>query len=207
VDEVARRSRAVTVAAVVAAALALAGVAWAASLTVTSKSLGGATLTTPAFYPSSLTIVNRGTAGRVDRNDTLTLVYNRVIQNSSLCAGVPQGTLTAAGLTFTLSNGGAGNDVLAIAGGSSCAALHFGSFLLGSTGYLASGSLTYTASGISVTATATTTTIVLTVGTGTASSAVNTASVVKYTPDPLMTDIASRSIGTNTATTASGVQF
>jgi hypothetical protein len=198
------------VAAVTAAVVVGSGVAWAANLAVSSSSLGGAALTTPAFYPSSMAItnVNKGTVGRIEKGDTMQVVFNRVIQNSSICAGAAQGTLSAAGFTFTLTNGGTGADTLTISGGTSCTALHFGSFQLGSGGYTAS-SISYTASTLAVAPGATTTTVTLTFGgTGSTNSAtVSTATSVKYVPDPAMTDTGANAIGTNTTSTTSGVQF
>ena len=201
-----RRPRWQVVAAISAAVLAVAGVAWAAGLTVSSKSLGGATLATPTFYPTTLTIPTKGTVGRLERNDTITIIYNRVIQNSSICAGAPQGTSSANGFVFTLTNGGTGNDTLSIGGGTSCPALHFGSFLLGAANYT-TGTINYTGSTIAITPAATTTTIVLTIGTGTNATTVNTATVIKYIPDPLITDTTAVAIGANTALTTSAVHF
>jgi hypothetical protein len=201
-----RRRRSTALFAVTAAVVCLAGVAWAAGLAVSSKPLGGATLTTPVLYPTTLTIPTRGTVGRLERNDTITVVYNRVLQNSSLCAGAPQGPSSASGFVFTLTNGGTGNDTLSIGGGTSCPGLHFGSFLLGSTGYT-TGTIAYTGSTIAIAPGATTTTITLTIGTGTNATTVNAATVVKYVPDPLITDTTGVAIGTNTATTTASVHF
>ena len=204
-----RKQRWTAVAAVPAGVVAVAGVAWAASLAVSSKSLGAATLSTPTFYPTSVTTsnVSKGTVGRLERGDTITVVFNRVIQNSSICAGAPQGASTANGFVITLTNGGTGNDTLSVSGGTSCpAGLHFGSFILGSGGYTTT-SITYTGSTVAVSPTATTTTITLTIGTGTNATTVGSATVLKYVPDPLITDTAAVAIGANAAASASAVQF
>jgi hypothetical protein len=199
--------RTVVVAATVAAVLG-ACVAWAKNLTVTSQKLGAATVTRPAFFPDSVVIANAATAGRPDKLDTITITFNRLILLSTICAGTPQTTESAAGFLFTLTNGGASNDILSIGGGTSCPALHFGSFTLGSPNYNAGVAITYPSSTIAMTLGASTTTVVLTLGTAsTAATTVSTATIVKYIPDPAMTDTAANGVGTNTVSTTSAVQF
>ena len=195
------------VAATVAAVFA-AGVAWATNLTVTSQKLGAATVTRPVFFPDSVVIANAATAGRPDKPDTITVTFNRQILLSTICAGTPQTTESAAGFLFTTDGGTGINDTLSIGGGTSCPTLHFGSFTLGSPNYNAGAAITYPSSTIAMTLGASTTTVVLTFGTAsTPATTVNTATIVKYTPDPAMTDTAANGVGTNTVSTTSAVQF
>jgi hypothetical protein len=201
--------RAVVVAATVAAVLA-GGVAWATNLTVTSQKLGGAALTVPVFFPDSVATVNNGNfAGRPQKTDTITVTFNKVILLSTVCAGAPQSSSSASGFLFTLTDGGgAVNDSLSIGGGTSCPALHFGSFTLGSPSYVSGTAITFPSSTLAITLAASTTTVVLTFGTASANpTTVSTATIVKYTPDAAMTDTAAHGVGTNTASTASAVQF
>jgi hypothetical protein len=197
------------VAAATAAIVLGAGAAWATNLTVTSQDIGSATLTAPVFFPDSVVTANHGTVGRPDRTDTITVTFNKVLLLSTVCAGAPQANSTAAGFLFTLTDGGAGvNDTLSIGGGTSCPALHFGSFLLGSPNYRTGTAITYPSSTIAITLAATTTTVVLTFGTASVNATtVSTATIVKYTPDPAITDTAARAVGTNTASTTSAVQL
>jgi hypothetical protein len=197
------------VAAATAAVVLGAGVAWATTLTVTSQDLGAATLTRPVFFPNSVVIANGGTAGRPDRFDTITIVFNKLVQLSSVCAGAPQSNSSASGFLFTLTDGGTGiNDTLSIGGGTSCPTLHFGSFTLGSPNYRTGTAITYPSSTIAITLGASTTTVVLTFGTAsTAATTVSTATIVKYTPDPVMTDTGAHAVGTSTSSTTSAVQF
>jgi hypothetical protein len=192
------------------AALLAGGVAWATNLTVTTQKLGGATLTVPVFFPDSVVTVNVGNAaGKPQKNDTMTVTFNKLVQLSTICAGAPQSTQSASGFVFTLTDGGgAVNDSLTIAGGTACTALHFGSFNLGSPSFVSGTAITFGPSTVGLTLGASTTTVLLTLGnaSGTATT-VSTPVIVKYTPDTAMTDTAAHGVGANTASTTSAVAF
>jgi hypothetical protein len=189
--------------------LVAAGAAYAAGLTVTSATLGASAETVPAFYPDSLVIANGGgTAGRPDANDTITITYNRVLQVSTICAGVGQTSGSLAGFTLTITNGTAGaNDSLAVTGGpAACPAPKIGTFDLGSTLFVAAVTAVPNST-VTLTLNATTTTVVLTLGTpAPTASAVATSVISRYTPDAALRDTSARAT-TSVAASASVRQF
>jgi hypothetical protein len=187
-----------------------AGAAWAAGLTVTSKSLGGVIETVPVFFPDSLATANAAaTAGRPEANDTLTITFNQLVKVSSICTGAAQANATLPGVTFTITNGTAGaNDVLTVtAGPAACPTPKVGSFDLGSPSFVTANTA-YSSSTIALTLGASTTTGVLTLGTpATTATTVPGSVVARYTPDPAIQDTSNRFIGTNVAASASVKQF
>jgi hypothetical protein len=207
--------------AVVAATLAVvltANTAFAAGMTLNSQHLAAATLGVPAFYPQSIVAANgAATVGKPELNDTVTVVYSRQMNASTLCSGAPTQFLPFSmilSVTITSHAAPSGNDPLAISpvGTGTCSGdgiVHFGTVDLGATGYVTSGTTTFTGSTFSLTQTPLSATIVITLGaaSGSATAQVTTGGVATYTPDPALTDTAGNGIGLSSAATAATTQF
>jgi hypothetical protein len=206
------RVRVTVLAASLTASLA-AGTAWAAGMTLSSQQLGAASLGVPAFYPSSLVLANGTGAvvGRPDRRDTVTITYSTPLRVNTMCTGAAQGNLSLSSVTVALTSNGAtsGNDALSVTGGpATCATPRLGTVDLGSPGYLASGSITFTGSTLAITVTSSSATVVLTLGTSTGNATtVSSATTGLYAPNSALTDTSARAIGGNLAATTSGVQW
>jgi hypothetical protein len=87
---------------------------------------------------TALSLVNGGTAGRVDAGDQVIITFSDALAVSSVCSTwTPNGSdqlLSADNdVTVTLTNGGTGNDTLTVAAGS--CTVNVGSLNLGSTAY------------------------------------------------------------------------
>src|SRR3954447_13977985 len=72
------------------------GIAWASGITLTSKSLGASSVTTPTLFPESVTLTNKvgppaGTVGRVGNGDVITFVWSRQIDLPTLCSAATNG--------------------------------------------------------------------------------------------------------------------
>src|SRR4051794_39514414 len=142
-DRAGMRKSTVIAASVAALVAGTATAVWASTLTLSSKHLGTASVVTPPVFPKSLSTGNGGgTAGRVQRFDTLTVTYSDEIQASSMCSGAPTtvGTQTLNGATVTVGNntGSTGADALTVTvPGTTCpGGIHFGSVDLGSASYV-----------------------------------------------------------------------
>ena len=201
--------RASVVAAVLAASTAAAS-AWATSLTVTSKHLGGGPVTTPVMYPVSVTATDlTGTPGRIRGGDKITFVWSQPINEPSLCSGWSNLSSTQSlSMTWTVTDGTTSDDVLKPAAVATCSTgLHVGTFDLGGSGYVTSGTVTYTSCSVTLSVGASTTTLTVTLGTQSGTTATSSGTVGTWTPDSAVTDRSSHSVGSNLATTVSTVQF
>jgi hypothetical protein len=207
--------------AVVAATLAVvltASTAFAAGMTLTSQHLAAATLAVPVFYPQSIVAANgAATIGKPEINDTVTVGYSAQMNASTLCTSAPTQFLPFlmnVSVTITSKAAPSGNDQLAISpvDTGTCAGdgiVHFGTVDLGATGYVTSGTTTFTGSTFSLTQTPISATIVITLGlaSGSATAQVTTGGAAVYTPDPALTDTAGNGIGLSSAATAATTQF
>jgi hypothetical protein len=201
--------------AVIAALLAVVlvadlGVAWAASLTVTSKALGGAALTTPAMFPESVTAADgNGNVGRIRGGDKITFVWSRQVNEPSLCSGWSNASSTQTlSMTWTAVDGTATDDVLQPAATATCTTgLHVGKFDLGGSNYI-NGTVTYTGSTTSLTVGASTTTLTVTLGSESGGgSSTSSGTNGTWTPDAAATDRSGRSCGACLAITTNTVMF
>jgi hypothetical protein len=208
------RGRGLVVTAVAAAGASAAGVAFAASLAVTSKTLTGASVTTPAMYPVSVTIANGRTAGKPDKSDLVTLVWSKPIDEPTLCSGWANSSSTQSiALTWTLTPGsGGGDDSLAVGGTvpATCAGgFQVGTIDLGAAGYVTGGPLNF-ATTTALTVSATTSTLTVTFGNqngaGT-SHAVTGGGQATWSCSASLLDRSGRSCGSNVSDTTSSTQF
>lgn len=139
------------------------------------------------FFPTSLTLANGGTNNRIDAGDTITVSFSTTIEATSLCAAwTVAGDHTSPTATVTVLDGGSANDSLSFAL-TACPTLHLGSVTLGSTGYVVTGSSTFTAS---ITSTASTNTVTFVLGARSGSAAIGTVGsspIATFVPDPLLT--------------------
>lgn len=147
----------------------------------------GETYAIRPFFPTAFTLTDGGSNNRLDTGDTITLAFSTAIDQSTLCAAwTTAGDHSSASATVTLLDGGTANDSLAFAL-TACPTLHLGTIALGSTGYVAGGSATFTAT---LTVTVATRTVTITVGTRSGSGvigSVGSAPTATFTPDPLLT--------------------
>jgi hypothetical protein len=210
-------TRATAVAVVAALVLSWAGVGLAASFTLTTARLGGTGLTTPVMYPYVVTTANAGgkaAPGRIDRNDTVSVVWSRPIDQPTLCSGLSNGTPTSsATMTWIVQNntGTTGNDVLVPGTVPGCTSgMHVGSIDLGSPGYINGSNGTFAAATTTVSVSATITSLQVTIPgapSGGTVGTVSSGSAAVWTPDPAVTDLAGRNCGASLAQTAATVQF
>jgi hypothetical protein len=136
---------------------------------------------------ASMALANGGsTAGKPEQNDTISIQLNGPLSVSSVCTAWSNNnanqSLTNATVTFT--NGGASKDSVSFS--SPSCTLHLGTIDLGSTSYVASGSVTFgaTGTGSTIAYSASTDTITVTLGTQQASTTLGTvaSSVATFTP-------------------------
>jgi hypothetical protein len=206
---------AVVVAAVCGALLVSVPAAWAATLTLTSSHLAGATVT-PFLYPSSVAATNNGTtAGKVQAGDGFSVSYSEQLQATTVCsvASNTAPSQTLPGLTVQIIDNGAGtgnDEIVYQVGSSPCPSVHFGAVDLGSPSYVTGGSVSFPASSAVITQGASSATIAVTLGTPSAGGTLGTVSAgssVLYTPDPTINDKSGHDIGTSTVATSTMVQF
>jgi hypothetical protein len=136
------------------------------------------------FFPSSLTLTNGGTNNRIDTGDTITVGFSLAPAHASLCgAWTDAGAHTSTAVVATVVDGGRGNDSMTF-GLATCPALRLGSVALGSPGYVAGGSATFTAT-LTVADGSSTVTILLGTRTGTGTLAtVGSAPSATFVSDP-----------------------
>lgn len=186
------------VALLILAALAstFASAAWAAGLTITSKPIGANTRAKPSFYPRSVVIANCSDllcvlppANTPNAGDTVTVVFNTVMKQSTLCSAWTSDTTNRTGIdvTVTMNNnaGTTGNDTVTVTGvsGVTCSGgLKFGSIDLGSAGYVG-GTINYGSSKLDLTSSGSTPTIKLTLGGGSTGNTVSSGSPANYSCD------------------------
>src|SRR5207248_1310435 len=91
--------------------------------------------TATVVFAAGVQFANGGTAGKVDRSDTITINFPRAVNESTLCNTWTTNTnQSIAGnnvVTVTITDGGGGNDVLTVSTSSGCT-FNFGSMDLGS---------------------------------------------------------------------------
>ena len=200
------------VAVVVALALGLATAATlasASSLTVVSQTLGATNAAVPGFYPTGVSTTAANRPGQPNRNDTITLTFSRPLQATSVCSGATAASELFKSVTIVISDGGLAPDTLAAtAGPAACPLPRVGVIGLGSTGYAAGASITYTGSSLEIVQGPASASVILSLGTPSATAGtVAAATVVTYTPDAAITDSAGRSIGGSVARSLPAVQF
>jgi hypothetical protein len=149
--------------------------------------------------PTAVATANGGaTAGKIERNDTITVTFSEALQASSLCAAWADDgaakSLTS-GVTVQVQDGGPFSDdrVTAVSVPACSGGFHFGTLDLGAKTYVRGGTTaTFGASGTSSSISWNPATSTLTIVLGTASS--NTygtvsSSTIVYTPDAAVTDV------------------
>lgn len=163
----------------------------------------GETYSIRPFFPTAFGITNGGSNNRIDSGDSMAITFSTTVDHRSLCgAWTEAGDHSSTIATVTVIDGGTANDSLSFALGT-CPTLRLGTVTLGSDGYVAGGSATFTAT---LTATATSVTIVLGARPGTGSGAgsigsVGSAPTATFTPDPLLSSSAGAgATGTVTST-------
>jgi len=184
------------------------------SVTYTS---GSVAIDTVAPTINSVTLANGGTtAGKIEKGDTITVVFSEQMSVSGFCSTWTSGdtnnqSLTVSGdVTVTLADGGAGNDTISVTSGT--CTFNFGSINLGSTAYVTGGSLTFNGSGSTnkstITWTASSHTLVITLGaqSGSGTPGTVTASTATYTPSGSLTDSAGNAVS-GTGSTGSVKNF
>ena len=205
-----------TVAMVAVLTAAAASAAYAASLTVTSQRLGGATLTTPVMFPRSFATVNGGNrVGQIQNKDTVTFTWPVPIDQTTLCSGWSNAQIThTMTMSWVVNNnaGSTGNDVLvAGATGATCSSgMHIGSVDLGSPNYISGGNGTIAGATTAIVIFGGTTTLQITVPgapTGGTVGTVASGSAAVWTPDPAVTDLSANSCGSCLAKSTTTVQF
>ena len=187
-----------------------AATAWATSLTVTSKHLGAAALTTPVMYPVSVTTTDlSATPGRARQGDRITFVWSQKVDEPSLCSGWSNTSSTQSlSMTWTAIDGTTTDDLLKPAATASCSSgLHVGTFDFGGSGYISGGNATFSGSTVSLTVGTTTTTLTVTLGTQSGSTSASSGTAGTWTPDAAVTDRSAHSVGSNLAITTSTVMF
>lgn len=191
--------------------VAAVSIASASTLSVSSETLGVATAAVPAFYPTSVATTASTKPGAPSKGDTVTLDYSQRLQATSMCAGASNtsNAQTFAGVTVLLADGAVANDSITVTTGPlACPAPRVGTLDLGAPGYATVASITYLNSTLQINQTANSATVVLTLGApSTPASALTAATVVRYTPDPTLTDSSGRVIGANLGLSASVRQF
>jgi hypothetical protein len=210
-------TRATVLAAVAAIVLCCAGVGAAASFTLTTARLGSASPATPVMYPYVVTTANAGgkaVNGRIDRSDTVSVVWSRPIDQPTLCSGLSNSTSTStSNMTWIVQNnaGTTGNDVLVPGSITGCSTgMHVGSIDLGSPGYITGSNGTFTSATTTLSVGATLTTLQVTIPgapTGGTVGTVSSGSAAVWTPDSAVTDLAGHNCGLSLAQTATTVQF
>lgn len=211
-------SRRTVVAILCCSCLALAGVGYAASFTLTTTKLGAATVTTPIMFPDSVSLDDPGgkghTVGKVDNNDTVTLVFSRLLQASTICSSwTNTGPNSAVTVQWSVANGtGGANDSVSVTGTSaSCSGgLKVGVIDLGATGYdTATAAIDFPTTSTSISFGASTTTITATLNGRThgTQGTVASGSAATWTPNSAVTDRNGNNCGSNLAKSSATVQF
>jgi len=167
--------------------------------------------TPPTVSSVTLSNIGSGTAGRVDANDQIVIVFSEQMAVSSFCStwsgDTSNQTISGNGVaTVTLTDGGGSSDSISVSTSGGCA-FNFGSISLGNTGYVTGGNATFSGSGNGKTTiawTASTRTLTITLGTkaGAGTTSAVASSTATYTPSSSITDsagngsIAAKSTGT-----------
>lgn len=216
------RSRGVLLLAVATLAISsLVSTAWAAGLTITSKPVGSDFQAKPTFYPRSIATATctdllvctfGGIAGTPNNGDTVTLSFNTVLNQGTLCSAWAGGNTTnrSATVTATISNnaGTTGNDTLtitAVSGITCTGGMKFGTVDLGSAGYVG-GNISYTSTSFTLSNAGTTPTIALKFGGG--STGTNVASsTITYRCDAALESSTNVECGTNRSVSGAVQQF
>lgn len=206
----------VLVVAVTALVAAVGGVAWAATLTLSSKHLGGAAVTSPVMYPDSVTIANKsgGTAGKPENGDIVTLVWSQPIDETTLCSGWSNSSSTqSVSLQWSIIAGTSPTDDKLQPTGASptCSGgFNVGSIDLGSAGYDTSATnIDFQTTTNALTVGATTTTLKVTLGgikNGTAGT-VPSGNAAVWTPSAILKDRSGNTCGSNLAKSSATKQF
>jgi hypothetical protein len=179
------------------------------------------TIDKTAPTPSSITFTNGGTstANRIDKGDSIAVVYSEELLPQSMCAGTPNGWSTSSvdqsltgnnDVTVTLTNGvSPANDTITVsvvAAGCSTT-FRFGSIDLGSSSFLTTpgSSTSFAGSGTgnrsTISWTAGTKTLLITLGSGTQSASVAGSLTSVYTPNIGITDFGTNGITGTVSTT------
>lgn len=142
---------------IVGVTVLVAGVAYAASTTLTSKKLTVLTAPAPSGTTTAANVmtlrignVSGGTAGRAEKGDVVEVTYNPAISTSSFCSGWNGQINGSDQVKVTVVDGGAANDSLTLQaiGSATCAnAFSFGSVSLGHTGYVSGGNVDFQGGG------------------------------------------------------------
>jgi hypothetical protein len=140
-----------------------------------------------------------GTSGRADRGDTVTVQFAQAMAENTICTGWSgsgnQSITAGNAVTITITDGGAGDDVLS-ASSTTCPAFNLGTIDLGSPAWV-NATTTFRGTGGNssrITYTAATNTLLLTLGTGTGSGTGVPASTATYTPGAALRDAANNAI-------------
>lgn len=208
-------NRRTVIAIVCASCLTLAGVGYAASFTLTTKTLGAAVVSTPVFFPDQVTITNKGGGhlGKPENGDVITLVYAGLVDAPTLCSGWKNtGSNSNAKLQWSIVDGGSGDDTLVADGAAApCnTGLFIGSIDLGNSGYdTNTASITFPGTTTSITFGASTTTLTATLNgqKGGTAGTVATGGAATWSPDTVVTDRTGNSCGANLAMTSATTQF
>ncbi len=167
----------------------------------------------PTISSVTLANVSGGTAGMIEKGDTVTIVFSAQMKVSSFCSAWSndasnQSLSNNSDVTVTVADGGASNDSLTVA--SATCTFNFGSLDLGSNGYVSS-SATFkgTNSNKSTIAwTASTHTLVITLGAKTAGTTATVASSAPvYTASGAIVDTAGAVLGNSPYNLAGGKKF
>jgi Bacterial Ig-like domain/Bacterial Ig domain len=167
-------------------------------------------LTTPTV--GSVSLVNNGTAGKVEAGDAIVITFSEQMGVSSFCSAWTTGDANNQSIngnnqaTVTLTDGGGSSDAISVS--SSTCTFNFGSISLGNTGYVIGGNATFSGSGggkTTIAWNASTRTLTVTLGSkggaGTIPAAPVASSTATYNPSSSITDsggnsgIASKSTG------------
>ena len=205
-----RRRFAVVSVALAAVVLTGTGIAWASGITLTSKKLGAAAVTTPVMFPVSVAFINVSGAGKAANSDKVVFTFSQPILPSTLCAG--WNGVTNLTFKWAITNVAGGNDRFApVAGTNPCAAgLNMGAVDLGSTGYNTStnGTIVDFNGAHVLSSNNTVLTITLSgVRQGASAGTVATGSAATWTPSTLLTDTSGRNCGANLGQSSTTVQF
>ena len=200
-------SRRTVVAVVCGSCLALATIGYAATFSLSTTNLGAASVATPIMFPDSVSTTNAGAnVGKIEKNDTITFVYSRVINQPTLCSGWSNAQSThSVNMTWSIQNnaGATGNDVLVPGTTATCTAgFDIGSIDLGSPLYVGSnGSSASNPTSITVGATTTTVTMKWANTPSGAPAKVTNGSAGTWTPDSAVQDMSGNNCGANIAKT------
>jgi hypothetical protein len=200
-------SRHTFVAILCATCLAMATVGYAASFTLTTTKLGAASVSTPIMFPDSVSTTNAGpNIGKIEKNDTITFVWSRVINQPTLCSGWSNAQSThSVNMSWSIQNnaGATGNDVLVPGTTPTCTAgLDVGAVDLGSPLYVGSnGSANNNTTTVTVGATTTTLTMKWAGNPSGAPAKVTNGSAGTWTPDSSVQDMSGNNCGSNIAQT------